>query len=265
MGRQESDDDASWERRRSSRDGRPRSQAAPPSRPIGSSSRNPGGSDRSRRRSDAGGRGWDNDERGGPPRGGPPRGGPPSRRPSRAAYDDEDDRYGPRGGNRSARGARPPTRDDAGYSPRGRGMGSGAGGDPRGSSSGRGRPPARPSGLWEDEEPPRRVRPSGVDPRRVPRGARMDQRTWRYEDDAEVERSGGSVGKSLAVIFLMLLLGAAAAFGYFKLSTPKTGASSAPPSASPTSAPAKTTTPAKSLLPGDGSAYVLVRQRAASM
>jgi hypothetical protein len=250
------------------RGNRMRMQAASPGRSNGRAPRDPDGLDRGRR--DAGARAYAYDDgRAGtrrPPRGRPDasppsssRGGPPpARRPQRPTYDDDYARRGSRDAGRSAGGGRPGSRD-ASYPPS---RGRGASPDNRGAPGGRGRPPARDD-FWDDE-PPRRRRPEMGDPRGrppAPRPSARDPRSLSYLDDDDESESGG-MGKSLAIIVLMFLLGAGAAFGYFKLSMPhvssnSTAPSSTTPSASPASSPA--TTPSPHALAPLGGGYTVLR------
>jgi hypothetical protein len=98
-----------------------------------------------------------------------------------------------------------------------------------------------------------------------------DPRARRYMDDDEEEESKGSVGKSLGIIVLMFALGGGAAFGYFKISTPKAGTNTTSPPASttpaaspkpggtPTPKPSGTATPAASRGGTSPSVYVSAR------
>lgn len=136
-------------------------------------------------------------------------------------------------GDRSGRGPRP-QRDDWETSARARGA-------PRGpspaDSGGRNRRPGAAGapargggGIWGDQplNGPGGRR-AGFDPRdpRARRGAQVEE---------EEESSGAAAfGKALMAIFMALLIGVGAAYGYYVYSTPKIPASATQPSASPAS------------------------------
>ncbi|HLJ81824.1 MAG TPA: hypothetical protein VKT52_10085 [Ktedonobacterales bacterium] len=159
---------------------------------------------------------------------------------SRAPRDRRDDSYDGRG-DRSPRAPRPPTRDDAwdGRRP-----------GPGGSVS-RG-------GLWGDGEMPRRRQPNGGDPR-ARSGGRIDPRDPRalrrglVDPNARAappKKSRFSFGTAILIVLAMLLIGAGAAYAYYRVSTPTVhgpspsapGATSAPvtPSTSPSASPSAT-------------------------
>ena len=254
-------DEESWDRGRSPRDGR---GGRPDNRAYDRSSRGgsppPRTADRPRgpRRDDdwggpAGGRSarrspdgppgeWDSGRR---PNG---RGRPPAddmRERGRPPRDDRRDPYDERGGrdgrglerpgDRSMRGQRPPRDDDWDGAARGRG-------GPPVAAAGRTRAPGR-GGLWDDEEPVRR-RPDGSDPRgRTMAGGRIDPRDPRslrrglVETSAsaavEKKKGGLSFGKAILVILLMFVVGAGAAFGYWKFTTPPLPSDASAPSSTP--------------------------------
>lgn len=224
-------------------DWRPSSGGRPPRRsPDG-----PPGDWDSGRRGSVNGRGlptsdenWDRGERGRPPR-------DDRRDPydERGGRDGRDGRGMDRPGDRSMRGPRPPVRDDDWDGPpRGRG------GAPAGAAGARTRAPGR-GGLWADDEPMRR--PDGSDPRGRTMGGRIDPHDPRslrrglVDTSAapavpEKKKGGLSFGKAILVILLMFVVGAGAAFGYWKFTTPPLPSDASAPSATPatTSAPSGT-------------------------
>lgn len=224
---------ASWDSERPDRSDRARERDDAGPRMSSGGWERPRGSQRDddMRSSGRGGRRYDEDDTWGSD-GGRSGGSTGRGRPPRERRDDRAD-------DRSMRNARPPVRGD-GWDGRDRRAGPGApvsrgGATPRG-------------GLWDDAESPRR-RPDASDPR-ARNGSRMDPRDPRAPRrglaDARAypappaKESGLSLGKSLLIILLMFVIGAGAAYGYFRISTPKVHVSSP---GTPTAAPA-TATPA---------------------
>ena len=180
-------------------------------------------------------------ERGGPdrrPRSDPSQG---SGRRSRDDWGDEDtamrrDRRGAdpyARGDRMPRDQRAPVRDDWETSARPRGAPRGQGpadSSARGRRPGAAVAPAR-GGLWGDEQAlmatGARRRPDLRDPRAARRG--MAQQ----EEEEETTSPGAAIGKALMAIVLALALGAAAAYGYYLMSTPKIPAHLSQPSGTP--------------------------------
>jgi ribonuclease E len=105
----------------------------------------------------------------------------------------------------------------------------------------------RGGGLWGDDG----GRPLGGDPRAARRGATRDGsargRTARGSWDAFEEDEQPSTGKTILIglgsVALAVVLGAGAAFGYWKVSTPKPPAAAS--TSTPVSSPATTGTPSK--------------------
>jgi hypothetical protein len=104
------------------------------------------------------------------------------------------------------------------------------------------------------------------DPRALRRGLAV-------EPESEEEESSFTAAKGFMIVLVMFVVGAGAAFGYFKLSTPKapagvaapvpTAAPSVSPSVSPNATPKATSTP-HALVPASGvQAYMLTRSAAA--
>jgi hypothetical protein len=156
---------------------------------------------------------------------------------------------------RSQRGPRPARGDDW-PPPRGRGGAPGASGT-------RARPPGRAGGLWDDEPMPRR-RPDASDARGRSGAGRYDPRDPRAfrrglvetsQARAVAEKEGGlTAGKSLLIIVFMLLLGIAAAYGYYRFSTPHISPPATPASgmrSSPAASPLAAQPP-RPALPGSG-------------
>lgn len=248
---------SSWESERPDRSGRGSARerdAGGLERPRGSQRDDGPGSPRGSRR--YGDDAWGSD--GGRPNGSTGRGRPPA-----AGYDDD------RNGSRSRT---PRDRRDESYD--GRGGGSGRenriGEGPRGP-----RPPARGDewetrdrrpgpgaavargGLWGDEDAPRRRRPDGSDPR-ARAGGRPDPRDPRSFRQGLIDTSAQPVpaakksrfgfGKAILIILLMFLIGAGAAYGYYRASTPTVHvpATSTPGATPPSSSPAAGVTPSTS-------------------
>jgi hypothetical protein len=113
-------------------------------------------------------------------------------------------------------------------------------------ASGRNRAAGR-GGLWGEEDgAARRRRPDGSDPRARGAGARYAgrdvsalRRGLVRDDDELPEKSNFGAGQALLIIVLMFLVGAGAAYGYFRLSTPTVHGD----------VPASTTTPASTASP----------------
>lgn len=172
----------------------------------------------------------------------------PGREAGREPYSDRSARPAERAGERSMRGQRPPMRDDtwdlsqqrtrANPAPAG-GM---SGSDPRSRMPGRG-------AAWDDaQSTQRRRRPNMDDPRNRPpvgrppldpRGMRGGLASLADEEDLPSTKGGFTAGKAILIILLMLVVGAGAAYGYFRISTPAIHGSTAP-------IPAGTTTPTTS-------------------
>ena len=283
-------DDDTWRRGRSPRDGRSPDADRSPSRSARGSARGwddngaRGSSQSSRDHSGSSGRGgWGDDGRAGS---GSRRGGPGAayeRSSSRSRPMERDEYANGRPGDRSMRGPRPSSRDDGYGPPRHRHHHDGPPGPP-GASSGRNRPPERGAGPWGDDGGrPRRPGPGGGGPPGVRGMGRPDPRDPRLarrpvagaaaEEDDEEESSFG-LGKAVLVVLMMLVLGAAAGFGYFRLSAPtvhtgsnnnqQQGAPAASPSTSPSgtpsTTPSATTTPHADVRPTDGAGtpYIIV-------
>jgi hypothetical protein len=139
-------------------------------------------------------------------------------------------------------------------------------------TSGRNRAAGR-GGLWGDEDgAPRRRRPDGSDPRARGAGARYAgrdvgalRRGLVRDEDEQPETSSFGAGKALMIIVLMFVVGAGAAYGYFRASTPTvhgdvptsttTPASTASPSG--TASPSVTASP-RTLAPSVRSPLVLL-------
>ena len=133
-----------------------------------------------------------------------------------------------------------------------------------GASGARGRAPAR-GGIWDDE--PRQRRPGAGDPRGDPRGGpngarygARDPRALRRglvpEDDGLPDETSDTftAGKGLLVVVLVFLLSVGAAFGYFKISSPKVPASlitspTVPATAAPSSSASPNASPTGSAHP----------------
>lgn len=165
---------------------------------------------------------------------------------SRAPRDRRDDSYDGRG-DRSPRSPRPPVRGDT-WDDRRLGPG---GAVSRGGPTPRG-------GLWGEEEMPRRRQPNGGDPR-ARSGGRIDPRDPRAlrrglvdptARQAPQKKSRFGFGTAILIILAMFLIGAGAAYAYYRVSTPTVhgpspsapGATSAPviPSTSPSASPSAT-------------------------
>ena len=154
-------------------------------------------------------------------------------------------------GDRSARPARPPVRDD--WDNRGRG-----GGGPGYSGSSR-RPP-QGGGLWGDADVGPRGRPGmgGVRNPRDPRSARGGRGA------PEPEEGQFTFAKSAGIIASMFVLGVAVAFVIFMVTRPTPQIDNAPAVPTSTTAPELTptvpnVTPSPTgLRPGAGPAYVVV-------
>ncbi|MFI5272461.1 MAG: hypothetical protein ACHQ4H_05440 [Ktedonobacterales bacterium] len=296
-------DDDSWRRNRSARDVRSPDAGRPGDRAQGGSPRgssrggwdDPGGTRGSGGNFDRS-RGPDRDRAGGPPsRGGSGddgRGGSSGRRYDRGGSERSgggSERSGSRGrppgrdeydmarpNDRSMRGPRPPSREDA-WDPSARSRMRPAG--PPGVSSSRNRPPgAGRAGLWEDDSRGRRPVPGAVDGRRPgrgpdprdPRGARrpMGGPMARDEDEDDDEGASLSFGKAVLIILGMLVLGVVVGFGYFRFSAPKVPTNSnnnnsATPAATTPASPTASASP-HALVPHDSPvAYVLNMHRGA--
>lgn len=111
-------------------------------------------------------------------------------------------------------------------------------------------------GLWGDEETPPRRRMNGNDPQsraggwrdpRDPRALRKGLIDTGAQSAATSKKSGLGVGQAMLIILVMFLIGAGAAYGYFRVSaptvhipsqsTPATTPATTTPSASPSASP----------------------------
>lgn len=148
---------------------------------------------------------------------------------SRPPRNRRDDPYDGRS-DRSPRPPRSPGRDD--WDARDRRGGPGA-------SMSRGGPTPR-SGLWANEDMPRRRRPDMSDPRARSAGG-YDPRGLRKglvdtTAHAAPPKSRFGIGKAILIILLMFLIGAGAGYGYFRLSAPAVhGPTPSAPGATPSS------------------------------
>ncbi|HEX9058408.1 MAG TPA: hypothetical protein VF818_12845 [Ktedonobacterales bacterium] len=104
-----------------------------------------------------------------------------------------------------------------------------------------------------------RGRRDAADPRGARRGSSVrdasrrgssarSRESWGSFDDDDSESGGKTIGIALAMIICGLLLGAGAGFGYWRLSAPKTAASS-PPAPTTTTAPQTSPQPSPSTTP----------------